>query len=763
MTKQQRRLALLILFSIVTLIIISLSYWLFALDKQIAKKLQNKTFLRPIEFYAAPDEVRAGSQIDANNFLAKLKQQNYRERTFEQRLHPGDYSVWDKSTCATSVNFELMPEAVQCLLIYTNGSSKTAQRLQALVLDEKGLILKTLAGNPLAESDYFSFEPQKFAQYIATEPVLQNPISLGEIPPICLNAVLAIEDNRFLSHSGVSITSILRAMITNLTSGRAAQGGSTITQQMVKNYFLTPEKTIKRKLIEIIISVLLEARASKDDILETYLNIIYLGQSGTFQIRGYAAASDYYFNKPLQQLELPECALLAAIVNSPGLYNPFSKPENAQKRRELVLSKMLEYQMITETEEKLANQAALPTKPARLNVTETAPYFIDAVRRQLQALDLEEEMGLKIFTTLRLSDQSAAQNSVQKHLSRLESTNKKIKKLKEARHILEGVLVSADPQTGEVLALVGGRSFRTTQFNRALDSQRQVGSIFKPLVYLTALKNVDDIGEPYTPTTLITDEKKTYRYDNQSWSPDNYEKKFNGQVPLYFALKQSLNAATAELGMKVGLEKVIETARELGVTARLEPFPSLSLGAFEMSPLQVLDLYSTISRFGDQLPHTFIRSVEDGQNQILYTFQGKRTIAQDHTSPAVLVGILKQTLLSGTARFAINLGFTHPAAGKTGTTSDYKDAWFAGFTPHQVAIAWVGYDDNTAHGLTGASGAVPIWVDYMNQTAALQPPDDFVWPEGVHSKNLNAGDLSSLGVLDKNPNEPLSIDLIFKD
>ncbi|RYZ85386.1 MAG: penicillin-binding protein 1B, partial [Proteobacteria bacterium] len=460
------------------------------------------------------------------------------------------------------------------------------------------------------------------------------------------------------------------------------------------------------KLQEFVMAYMLESKFSKDQILETYLNIIYMGQNGPFQVRGFSAAAKYYFNKDISSLNLSECSLLAAIVNSPGIYNPFKSPTKAYSRRNLVLERMSEKHFVSPADAELAKAEPLPTAQPRL-ATETAPYYLDAVRKQLTAEKIEIP-GAKIFTALDLEAQEFAQRALQGHLEKLEAQNKQFKAYKATGQTLEGAVLSAEAQTGLIQVAVGGRNFRSTQFNRAIDGHRQVGSTMKPFVYLAALESNDKSGKPFTPLSILKDEKFTTKYDKQKWSPNNYGNEYFGDVPMFFALKSSLNASTASLGLEIGVQKVIDVAKSLGVTSPLRPVPSVTLGAFELYPKEVLQSYLALSKFGMKTDVSFVSSVQNVKGEEVYRFAPKTEQVQDPAAVASLVGMMKQTIQTGTARSVVGNGFVRPAAGKTGTTSESRDVWFSGFTPYRTTIVWIGFDTMTKNKLTGSSGAVPI-------------------------------------------------------
>lgn len=757
------------------LVILLGGVWIYNLNSRITEGLAQKKFLPPTEYYANPTEFSTQSTGQIRNLIQKeLISRNYRHRDWEQKLFPGDFSDGNLNQCQSFLTeigqtqkndqgYQLSHLANSCLLFSvkaTGDAEIDPIGPQLLIFDSEDKLIEIRLGGNFEVASSAKLEPELIAQYLQGQPISQHYHPLGEIPTQCLNAVLAIEDAKFLEHSGFSYTGFARAILSHTVGFGIRQGGSTITQQLVKNYFLTSERTIKRKAIEFAMSLILEAHASKDEILETYLNVIYMGQNGPFQIRGFGAASQFYFNKPIDQLELHECSLLAAVLNSPGLFDPYKKPENAKKRRSLVLERMLDQKMITEDQAAKAKQQSLPSE-RRIAVAETAPYYIHAANVEIEKMGLEL-LGLKIFTGLSLTDQQSAQEAVRNQLNNLESNNSKIRSLKEKNQTLEGVLISTNNSTGLISAIVGGRSYRLTQFNRAIDGHRQIGSIMKPFVYLTALMQSESSGQTFDPLTTLSDTKFSYKYEGQSWSPENYGKKYFGQVPAYFALKNSLNAATASLGLQVGIEKVADTAKSLGVTSNLEKVPSLSLGAFELYPMEVARAYSAIARFGKTVELGTIRGITNELGAHVYKRSIKENQTVDPVATASLISMMKQTTQTGTARLIAASGFKVPAAGKTGTTSDNRDAWFAGFTPRQTTVVWVGYDTPTANGLTGASGAVPIWLDFMKRSTINDPLTDFAWPEGTEVRTVDRSEIDAESDSKVDKKVDLKFELVFR-
>ena len=743
----------LLLLGLLTLFIIALGLALYT-DQSIRKQVSEKRFLAPTKYYSSPKKFFINQVYSLESIEDYFSSQHYRKRSFGSPMSPGDYAIGDEEQCKQAIDTK--NDLHYCITF----RSRFANKLYFLSLNEWNQLNAVFSGDQFTPVLFAEAEASVFAQYLGDKPTQQIHSPLGEIPRYCLEAVLAIEDPYFLEHRGVSPRGILRAFVTNIQKARWSQGGSTITQQLVKNYFLSPEKTISRKIKEILISLIFEFRVSKDDILETYLNIIYLGQNGVFEVRGYKAAAEHYFQKPLSELNLADCSLLAAIINSPGRYNPIRHPERAKERRLRVLTKMKEHNMVFDEEFEEAKQAPLPTK-IKTQITASAPYYVDAVNKKLKQLGYTELYGLNIFTALDPEAQSLAEKAVRNGIQYFEKNLAHIKKIKENGHNLQAALLSSNPLSGEITAIVGGRNFSSSPFNRAIESQRQVGSVFKPIVYLTALKNVDETDSPYTPLTLINNSPFRYEYEGQVWEPNNYSKKFSPPVPLFFALKESLNVPTARLATTVGLNKIITTARELGVTSTLKEYPSISLGAFELNPLEVLQAYSTLASLGEKRELRILKKVTNQSGDILFEESFYKERVGDVEDYAILISMMKETLTSGTGAYSRKMGFTHIAAGKTGTTSDTKDAWFAGFTPFHVAVTWIGYDDQgQSHGLTGASGALPIWTNYMRDISKKYSNVDWSFPESVHKETLSSEKLLELEIPQEKAKET---DLYFKN
>jgi penicillin-binding protein 1B len=722
-------------------------YYLYSnLNRDMQERMQKRQVLVPTIYFGGASEWRKNQQINPSQIQSGLE--GLRVRNSDEALLVGDYVFYSGGFCQSYVTPETtLQEDDRCLVVYWPkfehpGFEKV--QIKSILFDKNNWVIGIYIKNEAAsfeDSEVFRVPPTMIAQYLGEEPLLYLPKALNVYPAACLNAIMAIEDAHFLEHKGVSFTGILRAFIKNTFLGRKAQGGSTITQQMVKNFFLTPEKTFIRKIKEIFMALILENQIDKDLILENYLNIIYMGQKGSYQVRGYGAASDYYFNKRIQDLEIHECALLAAIVNSPGLYSPFKHPDRATERRKQVLTKMEEQKFISSEERDRSFKQPLPLNK-NFEIYTTLPYFIQAVQNQLKKESFSQLEGLKIYTTLDIGAQAVAQEAIESQLKEIEN-----KKFKDSKKSLESVLVSADVQTGFVRALVGGRSYKLTQFNRALNSKRQVGSTFKPFVFLTALMNKDSEGNYYDPLSLLKDEPFVYKYEKQKWEPQNYSKKTMGAVPLFYALKESLNLPTARLAMDLGLDNIIEVAKDFELEKDFEKHPSMCLGSFGLSPIQLLQGYLNLARLGNFTNLTFLERVSNMQGDPIWEFKAREREFRDKVAIEELVGILKETIRSGTAKSVWGKGFQRPAAGKTGTTNDSKDTWFAGFTPFKATVVWTGFDDVSPTGLTGASGAVPIWYQFMSKVTQGDPASDFQWSDKVRSETIDLDQIQAKEML----------------
>jgi len=551
-------------------------------------------------------------------------------------------------------------------------------------------------------------------------------VRLDEVPPALVAALLAIEDRRFLEHAGLSLRGIARAALANLRAGRAVQGGSTLTQQLVKNLWLSPERTFARKAEEAVMALLLEARYDKREILEAYLNEVFVGQQGRRAVHGFGLAARFWFGRPLDELRLSDLALLAGLVRAPSHYDPRRHPQRARARRDRVLAAMVEVGALAPARARAAGAADLGVTARPGPATTRHPAFVELVRRQLRRDYREQDLrgeGLRIFTTLDPRAQHAAESALAARAAALERARDL------PRGSVQGAVVVTDSQTAEVLAVVGGREARAGGFNRALAAARPIGSLVKPAVYLAALER----PERYHLVTLIEDGPVSATgADGRVWTPANYDRESHGPVPLVAALAHSYNQATVRLGLGIGLDRVRETLSRLGVERDLPRYPSLLLGALELAPLEVARVYQTVAAGGFRSPLRAIREVTgpDGRPLTRYGVSVKPAISP---APAFLLTAgLVEVMREGTGRAAAaSLPEGLVVAGKTGTTDDLRDSWFAGFSGDRLAVVWLGRDDNRPVGLTGAGGALRVWTDVMRGVAArplrLDPPPGVEW------------------------------------
>lgn len=682
------------------------------LDYTIRAAFEGKRFAWPSRVYARALELYPGAKLTRAAFARELARLNYRESPAALR-EPGSFrrtlagyefvtrpfTFWDGTQPARAFSLEFDDEAgtVRALREAHDGTEVTLLRLEP----------------PLIGGIYPGHNEDRLL------------VKLDQVPPHLVEALIAIEDRQFYTHWGIDPRGIARALVATL-SGQGVQGGSTITQQLVKNFFLSAERTFWRKFTEMIMALLLELHYDKRDILETYINEVYLAQDANRAIHGFGLASHFFFDKPVERLALHEVALLVGMVKGPAYYDPRRHPERARARRDLVMQEMARLGFITQ--EAFVAAKALPLGIVARPPAGTSPYpaFLDLVYRQLRRDYREEDLkseGLRIFTTLDPEVQMAAEQALARRLAAIE----KARRLPSGQ--LEGAVVVTRTQTGEVLAVVGGREARFAGFNRALDARRPIGSLIKPVVYLTALEH----PERYTLATLLDDSPLVWKErGREDWRPANYDESFHGAVPLYQALAQSYNVATARLGLELGVERVLARVEALGAGRRLNGYAASLLGANELAPIEVAQIYQTIADGGFRTPLRAIREIVTADGRPLQRYP--LTVAQVAAAAPVylLTAALQTVVREGTAQgLAAYLPPKLGIAGKTGTTDGRRDSWFAGFSGDRLAVVWVGRDDNAPSGLTGASGALTVFGELM---AALDPeplhlpqPDDIEW------------------------------------
>ncbi|WP_180076321.1 penicillin-binding protein 1B [Acinetobacter sp. YH12106] len=695
-----------LIFSILVIsIFVVFSIYLIKLDNIVREKFEGQRWDIPAKVFARPMEVYVNAPVSQQDFQQELKLLGYK----------------NSDSYAKSGNFVTTGNT---LYVHTRGFDfgDRVEPEQVLKVSFSASQVTEVSATKPSSSGIARLEPLLIGGIYPQHNEDRVLIKLNKVPKPLIEALIATEDRKFYEHHGVSPRGIARAVVSNITGGKR-QGGSTLTQQLVKNFYLTPERTLKRKVNEAFMAMLVELHYDKNEILEAYLNEVNLGQNGNYSINGYGLASQFYFGLPLRELNISQQAFLVGLVQGPSLYNPWRNPESAKKRRDIVLNNMLvmgylsQEQYEKETARPL-NVISKPTLgPARF------PDFLDIVRRQLrtdyQETDLTNQ-GLRIFTTLDPLAQTRIQDSFKQTVARLTKSNPG--RLKD----LQGAVLVSHPENGELVAAVGSTQ-DFTGFNRTVDAKRQVGSLLKPVIYLSALES-----NRYHWASPIEDSEISVQSDGKTWTPKNYSGRGHGVVPMSQALSQSYNLSTVRLGQEFGLSTFINHLKKFGVTSDIPSYPSIYLGAVDMSPMEVMNIYGNFATGGFKYPTKSIRSVVDANGRILdrYSLSVQPTI--DPASAYALNYGLQQVMSSGTGRAAYNsLPSNLNLAGKSGTTNDSRDSWFAGYSGNYMTVVWLGLDDNKVTGLTGSSGALPVWVNVMKQLRQkpvnLPQPNEIQW------------------------------------
>ena len=706
---------------------------------QITLTFEGRLWTLPARVYSASLHLTTGQVVDAEALVSRLDRCGYGHvdaapsRPGQYRRRAGGLDVFVRG--------------------FPRGERPVAQRRVGLafdggaiaaIADERGRLLPSV-----------DFEPELLSLTFGEQQNERVLVPLGRVPKILIDAVLAAEDARFFHHAGIDPLAVLRAAFTNVKSGRIVQGGSTITQQTVKNLYFGQERTWWRKVREALMSVILDARYSKERILEVYLNEVYLGQRGSVAICGMQAASRYFFGHDVADLSLGEAATLAGLIRNPGGYNPFTHPDRAVERRDIVLSAMQEQGFADKAA--VARAKAEPFRVASGGAGYArAPYVVEFVRAQLAEYDTPQLLtndGIEIYTTIDTLVQARAEEALQRGLDRLEANVPLIHR-QLAHRRLQGCIVVTDPRNGSILALVGGRDFQDSQFNRATQARRQPGSCFKPFVYLAAFEAAmtGDAGG-LTPSSILDDSPFELKSGGKTWQPANYDGAFVGSLSARSALEDSRNVPTARAAQELGLERVISAARASGFTENFEPLPSLALGAQEVTPLELATAYGTLATEGRYVRPRILQKIESSAGRALDVPAAETRAAIPPVAAYLVDDVLRGVLTRGTAASSGSLGFRGDAAGKTGTTDDTRDAWFVGFTPEVLTLVWVGYDDNAKTGLTGATGALPIWVDVMMHMQHRWAGSSFAEPPGIVRVDVDpeSGGMATDGCPERQP------------
>jgi len=659
------------------------------LDHLVVKQFEGRRWTLPAQVYAAPLELYAGLPLTVAGLEHELQRLHYRRA--DQADHPGTYRL-----AGEQMEVSLRPARFA-------DETRAAQNLTITVAGAKGIEgLHDGAGNELP---VLRLEPLLIGSIFPIHGEDRIVLSPDEVPPLLPQALKAVEDRKFDTHHGVDPFAMLRAAWVNMRAGQIEQGGSTLTQQLVRSYFLSSRQTLSRKLREAVMAMALDAHFTKADLMNAYINEIFLGQDGDRAIHGFGLASQFYFGKPLSELDLPEISLMVAIVRGPSYYDPRRHPERALARRNLVLRQMAEQGVIQPADASAATRR--PLGVTRRPAGAYYPAYLDFVRRTLRRDYRDQDLteaGLRIYTSLDPRAQDEAERALEHELARLDRQHK------HPEGALEGAAVITSPQSGDVIAIVGGRDVGYDGFDRALDAHRSMGSLVKPFIYLTALES----GH-YNAATVVQDAPVDVKLSGGGhWTPENFTHEVYGPVPVVRALAESLNLATVGVGLEVGLAKVGATLQRFGLTQPPAQVPAMLLGAVDVTPLEAAQLFNGLANGGFRNPLRAVRAVISADGKPLKAFPLEVTQV---ASPEVIYQLDRMLVLvmdHGTGRAARTL---LPAnlvvAGKSGTSSDYRDSWFAGFSGSHLAVVWVGYDDNAPTGFTGSAGALPVWARIM--------------------------------------------------
>ena len=694
------------------------------LDRQLVEKFAGRRWDLPSRIYSDSRVIHAGSGVPVEEVLERLGALEYRA-VGEEADHPGEYRH--------------EPGVLELHLRPFRYADRVAPPLAVRIILPEGSIGAIERLDDGAPVDSIELEPEQLAGIYERVWEERRVVKLRELPALLVRAVLAAEDRRFFEHPGIDVRGVLRALVANLRSGRVVQGGSTLTQQLIKNFFLTEARTYRRKVTEAVMALLAERRFTKLEILETYLNEIYLGQRGPKGIFGVWEGSRFYFGKEPKDLTVAEAAMLAGLIKAPGLYSPMRDRDRALRRRNEVLGALFAQGELGSREFAAALLEPLPDRLPTVEGTEAA-HFVDFVRAELEGRYPAEALtsqGFRIFTSLDPVLQRAAERAVREGLEDLERRHPKL--VRENGDPVEAALLALEPRTGEIKAMVGGRSYLRSQFNRVTQAHRQPGSIFKPIVFLAAMEEEERRGSrEYVPTRTILDEPFTWRYDGREWTPRNYRDLYHGEVTLRRALELSLNSATARLAQEIGLSRIRDLAIRLGFPEELPALPALVLGGVEVTPFTVAQAFAALANLGFRPEAASIRSVLDAEGEALTR---NPMVAEQVVSPRVaylVTSLLEGVVDRGTARSIRTAGLEAPIAGKTGTTNDGRDAWFVGFTPDLLTVVWVGFDRGDPMGLSGAEAALPLWIEFMKAATHRREAAPFLVPPGIERVVIDA-------------------------
>jgi penicillin-binding protein 1B len=704
------------------------TYYYVKYSRMIDARLSGNILQSTTQIFSAPEHISAAQAWGPDELTEYLTRVGYRPQADPNAL--GQFTVQGSTV-------DIRPSK----LSYFAGSNALAVQFRGKSIRS----IRPLGGGP--ELDSAEIEPELITNLFDSAREKRRPVRYEDLPVLLVDAILSAEDKRFFEHGGFDFVRIVGAAWADIRhTSQHYQGASTITMQVARTFFLSTERNWRRKLAEAMISMELEQRFNKQRIFEMYANEVYLGNRGSFGIRGFSEASVAYFGKDVRQLALPEYAYLAGIIRAPNYYSSADRhPERGVQARDRVLTQMLENKYITGEDLQEAKKA--PLKIVRSSVSGSeAPYFVDMVKDHLLDKYSENELlsqNFRVYTTLDPALQRVAASAVEAGMKNVDALLAKKyakwqreqakKGSKEPIPQAQVALVALDPRNGEIKAVIGGRDYGQSQLNHAL-AHRQPGSVFKPFVYAAALDNaVDNVQPIITPATTIDDEPTTFEFDGKPYTPNNYGEKFMGRVTVRDALTNSLNVATVKVAELIGYGRVVQVARQMGLGMNIQPTPAVALGAYEMTPIDVAAAYTTFATMGTRAEPQFLHSVVNSDAEVLEKFTPQTHLALDPRVTFLVDSLLKDVLNKGTGAGVRARGFTLPAAGKTGTS---RDGWFAGFTSNLLCVIWIGFDDNRDLGFTGGVVAGPIWADFMMKATSLSPYSgvkDFMVPDGVQS------------------------------
>jgi penicillin-binding protein 1B len=686
------------------------AYYYVTFSRMIDARMHGEFQRADPRIFARPFEIRRGQSLTPHQLVERLNDLGYAQRARAER--PGEFTIGRDTLLVIPREGETKARLMRVHFV-NRGKDKEPSGIANV--EEVGTGKK---------SDHLQLDSPLITALITTAREKRRDVPLAQIPQRMIQAVLAIEDRRFYDHPGIDPIAIAAVVFEYVTGKRTTmRGGSTLTQQLVKNTFLSQDRSPKRKLQEWIMSVALERRLTKDQLLELYLNDVWLGQRGSFAVHGVPEAARLFFSKDISNVSLTEAATIAGVIQSPPRHSPFNNPERSKERRNVVLKAMVEAGFIEP--DVAARAASEPLHVVARALENEAPYFVDLISQDLQ--DTYKVTGaVDVYTTLDVHLQKIAQDAIRDGLTRVDEILARRK-----RQRAQAALVAIDPRTGEILALVGGRSYNQSQFNRAVSANRQPGSVFKPFVYLAAFEHALTAGRiDVTPASMVLDEPTSWEVNAETWTPNNYDGEYEGPITLRRALALSRNIAAIKVAESAGYDEVAGLWRRVGVGTPPRPYPSIALGVFEATPLQVASAYTLFANGGSiRTLRGISRIVKDGKDQEVKS-AAPRNVARPDTT-FLVTNMMRSVINEGTGAGARAAGFTHDAAGKSGTTNDLRDAWFVGFTPELLTVVWVGLDDNQPLGLSGTQAALPIWTTFMIRALAGRPNAEFAVPDGM--------------------------------